>query len=790
MASLPLLRFVFLFLPSVTQAQSRFTISGFVSDSSSGEALIGASVYDARTLNGTTSNVYGFYSLTLPADTILLTVSYVGYTKFERTLRPFANISLNIPLSPSIHLKAVEVIATGTERIEERSQMSTITLPIEEVKALPMLLGERDILKAVQLLPGVQSGAEGTSGLYVRGGGPEQNLILLDGVPVYNASHLFGFFSVFNPDAVNSVQLIKGGFPARYGGRLSSVLDIRMKEGNVNEFRGQATIGLVASKLTLEGPVQKGKSSFIISGRRTYIDLLAQPIIKAVSQQFEGVKFSTGYYFYDLNAKFNHRFSTRSRLFVSSYLGNDKAYTRIEENYVSNQTEVTNKWSAALAWGNITTAVRWNYELSSKAFMNVTGTHSRYRFNVGQEYESVYKSASQTTKEGFSYEYISGIYDWGVAIDLDYLPNPNHFVKVGIGETYHTFTPGVNTVKVTDIGTNLDTSFGASRIYAHQLFAYAEDDIRLGYRFKVNAGVRLSGFLVKNQTYAFVEPRISGRYLITDTWSAKASFSTMAQYIHLLTNASIGLPTDLWVPVTDTIRPMHSSQVALGLARTINNTYEVSVEGYYKTMNNLIEYKEGASFFSVGNDWQTKVESGKGWAYGAEVFIQKKTGMTKGWIGYTLSWSMRQFENLNFGESFPYKYDRRHDISVVITHKFSERTDVGMVWVYGTGNAITLPITRYEGSLQPPYFEYIPTIEYFAKRNDFRMRSYHRLDVSINRHKQKKRGMRTWSYGFYNAYSRRNPFYVYVGHDHSGNRQLKQVSLFPIIPFFSWTFEF
>jgi outer membrane cobalamin receptor len=793
---MPLLRLSTAFLclaPLALMAQNKITISGYVTDSASGEALIGASVFDALTLSGTTTNLYGFYSLTLPQDTIEFTVAYVGYRRHAERLIPASDVTISVAMPVAGYLSEVEIVAERTERIEERSQMSTISLPVEQVKALPTLLGEKDVLKIVQLLPGVQSGTEGTSGLYVRGGGPDQNLILLDGVPVYNASHLFGFFSVFNPDAINSVQLIKGGFPARYGGRLSSVLDIRMKEGNMKEFHAEGSIGLVASKLTVEGPIRKGTTSFILSGRRTYIDLLMQPVVGSFGQA-QGVKTRAGYYFYDLNAKINHKFSNRSRLYLSSYLGHDNAYSRIEENYIYDQTSISNTWNADLGWGNITTALRWNLEINSKTFMNVTGTHSRYRFNVGEDYASVQVGLSQTVEEGFAFQYLSGIYDWGVKLDVDFLPGPAHYVRFGLGEIYHTFTPGVNTFRMTESGAHVDTTFGASRVYAHEFSAYAEDDVRIGPRIKTNLGLHASGFLVNGKLYYSAQPRVSGRYLLAKDWSAKASFATMAQYIHLLTNATIGLPTDLWVPVTGTVKPMYSTQVAVGLAHTFRDAFEVSVEGYYKTMENLIEYKDGASFFNSGPDWQDKVETGRGWAYGTELFIQKTTGNTSGWIGYTLSWSERQFDNLNFGEAFPYRYDRRHDISLVITHRFNERTDVGLVWVYGTGNAVTLPITKYEAANAVyDYFNgsWYGQVEYFEKRNDFRMRSYHRLDLSLNKHRQRKWGETTWSLGFYNAYSRRNPFYVYVGYDwYSNNLQLKQVSLFPIIPFVSWSFAF
>ena len=773
----------------------KYTIKGYVEDHSSGEKLYGANIYDAKTYNGTTSNNYGFFSLTLPKDTIQLTVSYVGYGISSNTFYLDRDTTINLVLNSSIELKEVEISASKTESIQEQTRMSTIDIPMNQIKTLPVFMGEKDVLKTVQLLPGVQSGGEGSSGLYVRGGGPDQNLILLDGVPVYNASHLFGFFSVFNPDAINSVQLVKGGFPARYGGRLSSILDIRMKEGNSKQIHGEGSIGLVASKMTLEGPIKKDKTSFIISGRRTYIDLLTMPIIRAASNK-NGQKVKTGYYFYDLNAKINHKISDKSRLFLSAYLGNDKAYANFEESYNVGNSEIINSSNAKLGWGNITTAFRWNYLLSKKIFSNITLTYSRYRFIVNEDFKTTEIQGSNETSTRYNYEYFSGIYDVGGKVDFDYLPSPNHFIKFGIGNIYHTFTPGISTFEANDNNITIDTSYGSQSLYAHESSVYIEDDIKIGGRLKTNLGVHFSGFLVKEVPYYSVQPRISARYLLTDEWSLKASGVTMTQYIHLLTNATVGLPTDLWVPVTDMVKPLQSMQFALGVAHTLKEQYEISMEVYYKTMDNLIEYKEGATFFSAGTDWQNKVEMGRGWAYGSELFLQKKIGKLSGWLGYTLSWSERLFDNLNFGKKFPYKFDRRHDISIAIIYNHNERIDAGLVWVYGTGNAITLPTSRYMSNLldNQGYSEIYAfgdnTIEHFDSRNDYRMPAYHRLDLGINFHKKKKRGERTWSFGIYNAYSRKNPFYLYFGVTESGNRVLKQVSLFPFIPSVTYSFKF
>ncbi|MEZ4721489.1 MAG: TonB-dependent receptor [Flavobacteriales bacterium] len=785
-------------LPHLLIAQN-FTVSGFVEDVKSGEKLIGANIYDPVTYKGTSSNAYGFYSLTLPKGDYELRASFVGYGESSMKVSLNANITMDFKMSGVSELQEVEIVASQSKKIQEESQMSVIEIPIQTIEKIPTFLGERDVLKTLQLLPGVQSGSEGTSGLYVRGGGPDQNLMLLDGVPVYNASHLFGFFSVFNTDAINSVELIKGGFPAHYGGRLSSVVDIRMKEGNMNDFHGSGAVGIVASKLTLEGPIVKDKASFIISGRRTYIDLLARPLIK-YGFKTEGVDGVAGYYFSDLNGKVNWKISSKDRIYLSSYWGDDNFYFKLQETYPYDPShDIETKTKAGLRWGNLTTALRYNRIITSKLFANFTATYSQYRFVIGQSDETKSKPKIPGYDQDFEFEYISGINDWSGRVDFDYLPSPNHAVKFGVGDIYHTFVPGVNVFSSSFGGAaGVDTTFGADPIFAHEFFTYAEDDVKIGARLKVNFGLHYSGFVTGKSYYQSLQPRVSSRFLINENLSIKASYAQMQQYIHLLTNATIGLPTDLWVPSTSKVKPEDSRQVALGIAQTVRNKYEISVEGYYKTMDNLLEYKEGASYFSSGGNWEDQIEIGRGWSYGAEFFVQKKVGKTAGWIGYTLSWTTRQFENLNFGKPFPYRYDRRHDLSIVLTQEISKKVDFAATWVYGTGNAVTLPISRYAAPDANAFSYYSSDVYNYGDRNSYRMAAYHRLDFGFNFHKEKKRYTRTWSVGAYNAYSRKNPFYLYFqdktvfyGNGTSENsKELIQVSLFPIVPYVTYSFKF
>lgn len=761
------------------------TISGHITDAATGEALIGATVYDFKSGKGAVANNYGFYSLTLPSDSLSLRISYVGYQTQNEKRKLGGNVVLNFELSGSALLEGVEVVATQNDSELERSQMSTIEISLDKVKSLPVLLGERDVLKTIQLLPGVQSGMEGASGIYVRGGGPDQNLILLDGVPVYNANHLFGFFSIFNTDAINSVRLIKGGFPAEYGGRLSSVIDMRMKEGNSKKIHGEGGIGLIASRLTIEGPIIKDKTSFMISGRRTYIDVLTRPIIRSQGEGIDG-----GYYFYDLNAKVNHKFSDRSRLFLSGYFGRDRFFVKDSYSARSAQEPYTETFEAGLGWGNAIGALRWNYIFGPRLFSNTTLTYSSYDFNVGSEFASERVENGQTVNSSQSIEYLSGIRDWSAKIDFNYFPDPDHSVKFGGAYIYHTFNPGINRFEENDGVASQDTSFGSNRIFAHEFYTYIEDDWRINEKFKVNGGLHISGFSVNSKEYFSFQPRVSGRYLVTSKTALKASYAHMAQFLHLLTNTGIGLPTDLWVPPTENIKPQLAHQVAAGVVRDLPADYSVSFEAYYKYMENLLEYRDGAGFFGNATDWQGQVESGRGWSYGGELLLEKKMGKTSGWIGYTLSWTNRQFENINFGEVFPYRYDRRHDISLALTHTFSERVDVGIVWVYGTGNAVTLPLERYRQLSGTGDFFRGAEVGHIESRNNYRMPAYHRLDLGVNLHKETRYGSRTWSFGLYNAYSRQNPFFLYFSNDREGNQRLTQVALFPLIPSVMYNFRF
>jgi TonB dependent receptor/CarboxypepD_reg-like domain/TonB-dependent Receptor Plug Domain len=781
-----LIAIAFLLNPFFSFSQNKFTISGYVKDSLSGETLIGSTVSVSGQSKGITSNQYGFYSITLPAGTYNFICSYVGYVPQIKTINLNANVQYNFEVVPKITTEqAVIVSSKKRDANVKNAQMGKLDLSINQIKSIPAFLGEIDILKTIQLLPGVQSAGEGSSGLYVRGGGPDQNLILLDDAVVYNTGHLFGFFSIFNGDAIKSTSLIKGGMPAQYGGRLSSVLDISMKEGNDKNFVVQGGIGLIASRLSIEGPIKKNKASFIVSARRTYIDALVKPFIKKTSSFY-----GSGYYFYDLNAKINYKFSEKDRIYLSGYFGKDKF------DFVNGQQSLT----VNIPWGNVTGTLRYNHVFNNRLFSNTTLVYNDYKFNFGAD------------QNNFKLNLLSGIRDLNVKEDFDLYPFTNHKLKFGALYTYHTFTPSV-------VSGSQDTiqfkPNNAQQKYAHEAAVYIQDDWDVSDKIKINAGIRESGFQqigpYKNYTtdangnridssiykkgqpvitYFGFEPRFTVRYAINDETSVKAAITRNLQYIHLVSNAGTTLPTDLWVPSTLKVKPQESWLYALGVFKNFkDNTYETSLEVYYKQLKNQIEYQEGYTPSTL-EDTENFFTFGKGWSYGTELFVNKTKGRLTGWIGYTLSWTFRQFPGLNSGLKYYAKYDRRHDLSIVGIYDLSKKWKLSETFVFGSGNAATLPQRFY-------IFDGVLTQEY-STINEYRLPSYSRLDLgaTYTPNKYPKRKLKSeWVFSVYNAYSRKNPYFVYfdqTGNPYNGtlNVQAKQVSIFPIIPSITWNFKF
>ena len=795
----------FMLFAAFSFAQQKVTISGYIRDADSGEDLIAASVVEVKLLQGAVTNTYGFYSLTLPKGKHNIKFTYVGYAEKTMEIDFDKDKQLNIKLEATKTLNEVEVIATKAEKIEEKTQMSQIDIPIETIKRIPALLGEVDVLKAIQLLPGVQSGGEGQNGLYVRGGSPDQNLILLDGVPVYNASHILGFFSVFNADAIKNVTLVKGGFPARYGGRLSSVIDISMKEGNNQKFQTEGSIGLISSKLSVQGPIYKDKVSFIVSARRTYLDVLAAPFI-ALAQAASTQKVGVTAYFYDFNAKVNYKINDKHRIFLSNYSGKDILGFDTKDVQTSGEYD---KIKSGTNYGNLTTALRWNWQIKKNLFANTTLTSSRYNFNflAGNESKKIIDPnatdpALQFKIDTSSLIYKSGIKDLGARFDLDFVPNPNHYIRTGVSYTSHSYNPGALQVKIVFDKLKADTTLGTKTTFGEEVSAYFEDDLRIG-PLKANIGLHASTFLVNKKTFNSLQPRIGLNYLLNNSVAIKASFATMAQFINLLTNEQLSLPTDLWVPSTDRVKPQTSWQVALGAAKTFGDGYEFSIEGYYKEMKNVLSYKPGSNFLGINTDWQDKIVQGNGQTYGAEFFLQKKTGKLNGWIGYTLAWNFRQFDGINNGVKYPFKYDRRHDIDVVINYDFNKKWSISGAFVYGTGNAITLPTVNYQiptifnQGFGRGDFNQLLDINQGSAKNAYRMNPYHRLDVNVEYHKKHRRNWEsTLSFGAYNVYNRKNPYFIRVDKVYdtaakSYNTVFKQYSLFGfIIPSISYAFKF
>jgi hypothetical protein len=776
---------VFLFLvifPVSLLAQKKVTLSGYVRDAASSEALINATVYVKELGVGTQTNNYGFYSVSMPAGVYTVIFSYIGYGTRTETFSLVDSKTFNADLENKAILKEVEVTTRRDENVKT-TEMGTVTLSADQIKNLPVIFGETDILKALQLLPGVQSAGEGNSGFYVRGGGPDQNLILLDDAVVYNTGHLFGFFSVFNTDAIKNVTLIKGGMPANYGGRLSSVVDVSMKEGNMKEYHAEGGIGLIASRLTLEGPIKKDKGSFMLSGRRTYIDVLIRPFAK------DALK-NSGYYFYDANLKANYKITEKDRIYASGYFGRDKF------KFASSG----GGFSANIPWGNSTATVRWNHLFSDRLFLNTTAVYNDYNF------------AFSAGQGDFDFKLSSGVRDYNGKMDLDYYTSFNHQIKAGIAYTYHKFIP--NQVSGHSGETELKPNNALIK-YAHEGGAYILDDFSLFKWLRVNAGIRYSWFgqvgPYTNYQYDFngkktdstiyssgqlaksyggPEPRLNLRFELNETSSIKASVSKAYQYIHLVSNNGSTLPTDLWVPSTLLVQPQQSWQYSLGYFRNfMDNKLETSVEVYYKDMQHQIEYKEGYIPSTI-RDPELDFVFGKGQAYGAEFFVNKTKGKFTGWIGYTLSWTYRTFKDLNNGESYPNKYDRRHDISLTASYEFNKKWLLSSVFIYGSGNAITLPTNYYiiDNNIVPEY----------SKVNAYRLFAYHRLDLSViykpKANKPNRRWQSSWAFSVYNVYDRHNPYFLYV--DTQGDlskgvqAKVKEVYIFPVLPSITYNFKF
>ncbi|MDP2721142.1 MAG: TonB-dependent receptor plug domain-containing protein [Bacteroidales bacterium] len=778
--------FLVLYFTINCASAQKINISGFVSNSSNSEQVIDAYVIELNSMVVAISNNYGFFSMSLNKSNkpYILIISNIAYKTDTLVVEVINDTSINIKLTPGKNLDEVVVSANKVDPIETRNEISTLSIPMRQIEILPAFGGERDIIKAYQLMPGVQSGDEGSSGLLVRGGSMDQNLILIDGTPIYYVNHLAGFVSVFNNEAINSTKLYKGGFPARYGGRLSSVLDIRMKEGNNKKLGGSASIGLLSAKVMLEGPIQKNKSSYLISYRRMLYDLFMRPISKAITKES-----STGYYFHDLNLKINHTFSDKDKLFLSAYYGDDKMTSRFEDK----TDNIRNETKYARKWGNLLSALRWNHLFNSKLFGNLTASFTRYRFDIDMKSQI---SGDNNNQENYN-SFFSGIYDYSIQPDLEYYASSNYKVRFGGLLTHHTFKPGITEYYSKLNGSEIINNVVSDNpIFALESAIYIENELKID-NLLFNIGLRYSNYSLTDKTFHFFEPRILAKYVFLKKHSVEISYSKMHQNIHLLLNSGIGMPIDFWLPATGEAPPPISNQFAIGYASTVSDYFEVSIEGFYKEMYNLTTFKEGESYFGTNKTWAEKIETGgNGTAYGIDFLIQKTIGSVTGWIGYTWMKNYRQFENINEGKKYPYKYDRTHDISLVLNYQFTESVDISLTWVYGTGQALTLPVAKYylpvvfPGALEDKYLE---EIYIYTSKNAFRAKAYHRMDIGINFKKTKIWGERIWNVSIYNLYNRQNPYsYYFSGYSNgnSGKVELNQQSLFPFIPSISYSVKF
>jgi hypothetical protein len=760
----------FILLPTVTKAQKEYTLSGTIKNAESGELLIGATILveELKTV-GVSSNSYGYYSLTLPEGTYTVLIRYLSFKNKRQTIILDKNLSLNFELIPEA-LNLDEVVVSG-ERANTNvtsTEMSVQTVEVKQLQSIPVLLGERDVLKTIQLMPGMKSAGEGSTGFYARGGRTDQNLILLDEATIYNAAHALGFVSIFNSDAIKDVKIMTAAIPAEYGGRLSSVLNIRTNDGNTKKFDLSGGIGLVASRLSFQGPIVENEGSFIFSARRTYADLFLKLSKDTTINR-------TSLYFYDMNLKANYSLGDKDHVYVSGYFGRDNFSYQDVLGY---------------NWGNTTASGRWNHIFGDKFFSNISFIFSDYEY-------------MNTTGVGTSqFTITSGIKDLNFKADFEYFINPQNTMKFGLNSIHHTLIPGSLSAGTT----STKNTINIERRYALENSAYATYEQKIGSQLNINYGVRFSSFILMGpghiftydnsgdpidstiyssgqiiKTFSDMEPRIMAALVLNEFNSIKASYARTVQYLHLLSNSTITNPNDLWVASSNNIKPQYADQIALGYFRNFSdNGYETSLEIYYKNMQNLIDYKNGADL-QLNPNVESQLEYGRGWSYGAEFMIKKKFGDLTGWIGYTLSRTEEQYSFINNGKPFPARQDRTHDISIVAMYNYNKIWSFSATWVYNTGNAVTFPSGNYllNGRLVP----------YYTERNGYRMPAYHRLDLSATYTISEKSNL---NFSLYNAYDRMNPYAIFFrqNRDNPTKTEAVQVTLFPIIPAITYNFKF
>ncbi len=760
-----------MFTGTKTYAQDEFTISGSIRDSVSGEELIGVSVFDLTTRSGASTNIYGFYSLTLSAGKHTLVYSYLGFTTDTLHVDLKQNISLTFSLqTANVQLQDVVIKASKDNDRVTNADVGVVKMDIKELNAIPVLFGEKDILNSLQLMPGMSSAGEGNAGFFVRGGNVDQNLILLDEAPVYNPSHLLGFFSVFNSDAVKDVTLYKSGIPAEFGGRSSSVLDVHMRDGNLKKYGVSGGIGFISARLTAEGPIVKDRGSFIVTGRRTYMDLFI-PLLSPESKVNQ-------VYFYDFNVKMNYRINDKHRIFLSGYYGHD----------------VLSFGNETINWGNALGTFRWNWVVNEKLFSNTSVAFSQYEAEKGHN------------SRNSDYNLSSGITDYTLKEDLNYYLNPRNTLRFGVHETFHVFS--INTLESRSVNGNVTQLPDDS--YATETAIYASNEQKIGTRFNARYGIRLSMFnrlgpgvsynynefnlatdsthyqtLGNMVTYFGFEPRFSLAYTVTPEIGLKASYQRMYQYAHLISNSTSATPNDLWLPSSSIIKPQFSDQFSLSYFHDLmNGMLAISVEGYYKMLYNVVDYENGANIVNHPNV-ESQLAFGSGRAYGAEFLVRKVKGKITGWVAYTISRTERKIDGINQGAYFPARQDRTHDLAIVLSYRPTKRWSVSANWVYYTGNAVTFPIGYYQFNGR--------SIPYFTSKNGYRMPDYHRLDLGLTLHgKEHKKFHSDWTLSIYNVYSRLNAYSISYQESETnpGTAESVKFSLFPIVASINWSFKF
>lgn len=760
-----------------SQEFKRITVSGQLKEASDKEYLANAYIRIPSLNIATVTNDSGFYSISFEIrDTVDILFSQTGY--YTKKTRIFNSQILDVELMPDRQIMN-EIVITGNDTlgVSRDVQMSKIFIPMEQARDVPSFFGEKDVIKVLQLMPGVQKGNEGSTSLYVRGGGPDQNLIMLEGMPFYNVSHLYGFLSLFNSDVLQNVELTKGAFPARYGGKLSSVIDMTMKQGNKKEFHGEGTIGLLSSKLMLEGPLWKDKCSFVIAARRSYLDIVARPFLPDT--------LNVVYYFYDINAKVHWDINQKNKLSLNFFNGKDKFRSNYKNEEFVNNTK--------LNWSNILGNLQWEYLISEKLSARLSIGASKYKLKAIQNItEDSLPSRSN---------YYTSVKDITFKYELEYKPAYRHFIRTGVQLIIHNFEPGVS---ITTDSFNVERQDKIKGIKPSEASLYIEDTYKINSRFTCNVGGRITRYNVRRQTYIKPEPRLALSYNLTKNMAVKASYAIMNQYALLLSQSIVGPPLDIWVPSTDLIKPQNSRQVALGIAKDFRNNFALTIETYYKKSSNLVDYREGVTYLNkkdIADDkgWESLVTQGRGWAYGGEFLLQKRKGKISGWIGYTLSWNWMQFDSLNLGRKYPAKYDRRHDASVVLIYKPKDRFLISASWVYSTGNAFTMPVSVASIPMVDPFYtNYQHSSTIYSTKNGLRMPSYHRLDLSAQFIKQlKKQRKRIWEVSIYNVYNKQNSYYYFMeinkeefGSNWYPKYKLKKVVLLPIIPSISYKLSF